>query len=102
MLKQSFDTTVGAMYLQVDERPVARTVEVSPRVFVDVAEDGRPVGLEVLGLDQAQPLIESEEIALALDRFEFSMEARRVLGAAVSPARGAVGSAGNGQAAQTA
>ena len=102
MVKQSFDTTVGAMYLQVDEGPVERTIEVSPRVFVDVAEDGRPVGLEVLGLSQSQPLIDSEGIASALDRFDFPIEARLVLGAAVSPARSAARTVGRSQAAQTA
>lgn len=87
MLKQTFDAAAGAMYVQVDSIAVETTVEISPRVYVDLAADGRPVGLEVLGLSQEQPLLCNAEIAEALERFDFPEEARLLLGAAVSPSR---------------
>lgn len=40
---------VEASYWTLADRPVARTVEVSPRVLVDVDADGSVVGVERIG-----------------------------------------------------
>lgn len=48
-----YDTEVSTFYVRVTEAEVARTVEVSPFVSVDVDADGRVVGLELLCLPSA-------------------------------------------------
>lgn len=39
----------GYVYLLPERTPVARTIEVSDSVMVDVDAEGRPIGVETLG-----------------------------------------------------
>jgi uncharacterized protein YuzE len=48
-----YDTEVSAFYVQVTEAAVARTVELSFDLNIDVDEDGNVVGLELLCLPSA-------------------------------------------------
>ena len=48
-----YDTEVGAFYVRVTESEMARTVEISPFVSVDVDADDQVVGLELLCLPSA-------------------------------------------------
>ncbi len=50
MLKQTFDSVACATYLHVSELPVHTTIEVTSSIYIDLAEDGSPVGVEVLGI----------------------------------------------------
>ncbi|MDZ5076717.1 DUF2283 domain-containing protein [Nesterenkonia sp. HG001] len=43
-----FDSTFGVGYVQISEQPVARTVEYSDAVVVDLDANDRVVGIEVL------------------------------------------------------
>lgn len=48
-----YDTEAGAFYVRVTEKGVARTVEMSTFVSVDLDADGHVVGLELLCLPSA-------------------------------------------------
>lgn len=48
-----YDTEVGAFYVRVTEEEVARTIEVSAFVSVDVDAEDNVVGLELLCLPAA-------------------------------------------------
>jgi uncharacterized protein YuzE len=50
VLKQTFDSVACATYLHVSELPVHTTIEVTSSIYIDLAEDGSPVGVEVLGI----------------------------------------------------
>lgn len=43
-----YDEEVDALYIHLRDGEVAATREVTPQVFCDVAEDGAPLGFEVL------------------------------------------------------
>lgn len=42
-----YDPDVGAAYIRIQDRPVARTEELAPGLIVDLADDGTPVGLDL-------------------------------------------------------
>jgi uncharacterized protein YuzE len=48
--------TVGALYISLTSEPVASTVEVGGNAAVDLAADGRVVGIEVISLAGQWPL----------------------------------------------
>ena len=50
VFEPTFDSVAHAAYIQVAEAPVASTVEVTSQIYVDLAADGRPVGIELLGV----------------------------------------------------
>lgn len=62
-----YDTEAGATYVElVDEAAVARTVEVSDLVMVDVDAQGQPVGVEFV----VPPRLITDEMLFAVaDRF---------------------------------
>jgi uncharacterized protein YuzE len=84
MLKQTFDTVAHAMYLQVSEAPVMSTVEVTSRIYIDLDEDGRPVGAELLGVESQSPFTIPQALLDALETYDFPMEARLAMGDAKS------------------
>jgi uncharacterized protein YuzE len=47
-LRMRYDPEVDALYVTVREGEVAETVEVEEAVYVDVDDDGRPLGVEFL------------------------------------------------------
>jgi uncharacterized protein YuzE len=47
-MKLTHDLQADAMYLQLREAEIEKTVEVSSRVFVDLDSTGDPVGIELL------------------------------------------------------
>lgn len=48
-MKVEYDKEVDALYIRIQERYVSRTQEVSEGVNLDFDEEGRLIGLEVLG-----------------------------------------------------
>lgn len=61
-----YDAAADACYLEVNERPVARTVHLADSVMVDVDEVGEPVGVELLWARDAIPV---EALTLVVERF---------------------------------
>jgi uncharacterized protein YuzE len=47
-VKVKYDPDSGAAYIRLRDRPVVETEEVAPGVLMDLAEDGRPVGFDIL------------------------------------------------------
>lgn len=60
------DLDADALYVTLTDEPITETQEVEDLTFVDVSADGRPVGIEVIGLGRAWAL---EEI---LNRYDIS------------------------------
>lgn len=52
----SVDTNVGAAYIQFTDEPVAKTIEETPSVQVDLDATGTVVGVEVLDLTAELPI----------------------------------------------
>ena len=48
-MKIEYDKEVDALYIRIQEKHVSRTEEVSEGVNLDFDEEGRLIGLEVLG-----------------------------------------------------
>jgi uncharacterized protein YuzE len=44
----TYDPDVRAMYVRLSDRAVAKSVELSDTVYVDLDSDGEPVGFEIL------------------------------------------------------
>lgn len=47
-MRLEYDPDSGAAYIRLRERPVSSTEEIAPGVLMDLAEDGRPTGFELL------------------------------------------------------
>jgi len=45
------DREAGAIYIRISEKRVGETISLSDSAFLDVSEDGKVVGLEILGAD---------------------------------------------------
>jgi uncharacterized protein YuzE len=82
MLRQTFDPSAGAMYLQVSYAPVFETVAVADNVYIDLDASGAPVGLELLGVPNTMPFIAGPEVTAALGTFHFPADARLLMMAA--------------------
>ena len=67
-----YDTEAGAFYVRVTAEAVARTVEVSTFVNVDLDANSNVVGLELLCLPSA---VTGEERAVLEDRYPVAVEA---------------------------
>ena len=55
-MHSSYDATAGAAYITVSSNDVARTVEVTPTVLVDLDALGVVVGVELLRPQEAVPV----------------------------------------------
>jgi uncharacterized protein YuzE len=67
-----YDTEVGAFYVRVTDEEVARTVEVSAFVSVDLDADEQVAGLELLCLPSA---VTADERAVLQTRFPVAVGA---------------------------
>ena len=52
-MKVTYDSDADAMYIYLNEREVARTVQVSDRVLVDLDDEGNLRGVEILFVSKA-------------------------------------------------
>ncbi|MFD5912472.1 DUF2283 domain-containing protein [Streptomyces massasporeus] len=73
MVELSYDLDADAMYLHVSDAPVVRTVEVDSGTMVDVADDGKVVGIEIITPARDWP------IDRLLAEFDISAEATTLL-----------------------
>jgi len=71
-MKLEYDPDVDAAYLRLRGAAVASTEEIAPGVLMDLADDGRPVGFEVLDasdvLDGRPQGVTFELVSRALNR----------------------------------
>jgi uncharacterized protein YuzE len=51
-VKLEYDPEVDAAYLRLRTARVASTEEIAPGVLMDLADDGRPIGFEILDASQ--------------------------------------------------
>ena len=59
-MKITYDSDADAMYIYLNEREVARTVQVSDRVLVDLDDEGNLRGVEILFVSK-RPCFDPEE-----------------------------------------
>jgi uncharacterized protein YuzE len=57
-MRLTVDQAADALYLRLDESPIAGTREVSPGVMLDYSEDDQVVGIEILRISQRAPKLE--------------------------------------------
>ncbi len=70
-MKIEYDKEVDALYIRIQEKHVSRTQEVSDGVNLDFDEEGRLIGLEVLGASERYSLSDIFNLStenLVLDR----------------------------------
>jgi uncharacterized protein YuzE len=46
-MNQTYDNSTDSLYLEVRPLPSRRTVEIEEKVFLDLGEDGDPVGYDI-------------------------------------------------------
>ncbi len=59
-MKIEYDQEANALYITLREAPVAKTNEVTDSFIVDLDEEGRPIGIEILHVRQ---LLDAEDLA---------------------------------------
>jgi uncharacterized protein YuzE len=74
------DGNVNAAYLTLADLPVARTVEITPAVQVDLSDTGEVVGVEFLDLAADVPLgLLLERVRLSPSQLDAVIQARLTL-----------------------
>jgi uncharacterized protein YuzE len=73
MIRQTYDTQADALYIELEERDVARTQQIDPGTLVDLDESGNVLGIEVIHPNRQWPLGE------IVDRFALPAEYTREL-----------------------
>ncbi len=48
-MKIEYDQEVDALYIRIQEKAVARTKELEDGINLDIDEDGKIIGLEIIG-----------------------------------------------------
>lgn len=67
-MKMYYDKAVDAVDVVFKEGYSAKTIELSPEVFLDVDSKGTPLSLEIIGASKRYPKFEVEDI-----KFEFPL-----------------------------
>jgi len=67
-MKVTYDSDADAMYIYLNEREVARTVQVSDRVLVDLDDEGNLRGVEVLFVSKALADTDFSHVQLQLPK----------------------------------
>ncbi|MDD5190117.1 MAG: DUF2283 domain-containing protein [Dehalococcoidales bacterium] len=57
-MKVKFDNANDAVYFRLDESKIVESEEVQQGVILDFNQDGRVVGVEILGIKERIPLAE--------------------------------------------
>ena len=61
-MKVRFDQDADALYIRIDDAPLAESEEVSPGVVLDFDAGNRVVGIEVLNAQQRLPAAHLKQI----------------------------------------
>lgn len=54
-MKVTYDKQADAMYMYLSKGKIQKTIEVNPRVVVDIGENGKVIGLELLFVSEKMP-----------------------------------------------
>lgn len=69
-MKTSYDRMTDSLYVEVRALPAKRTVEVEEDVFLDLGEDGEPVGYDIQHASERTELV----ARLVLERYPQAAE----------------------------
>jgi uncharacterized protein YuzE len=61
-MKLKVDQAADALYLTIDDSPVAESQEVAPGVILDFNARGEVVGVEILGLSKREEKLNLKEL----------------------------------------
>ena len=54
-MKITYDKQADAMYIYLSEGKIKNTIEVNPRMIVDIGERGKVIGIELLFVSESMP-----------------------------------------------
>ena len=57
-MNQTYDSSTDSLYLEVRPLPSRRTVEIEEDVFLDLGEDGNPVGCDIQHASEKTELVQ--------------------------------------------
>ena len=57
-MKLDIDRKADALYLRLDDSPIAESQEVAPGIILDYNEDDQVVGIEMLNLSKRTPYLD--------------------------------------------
>jgi uncharacterized protein YuzE len=57
-MNQTYDSSTDSLYLEVRPLPSRRTVEIEEDVFLDLGEDGNPVGCDIQHASEKAELVQ--------------------------------------------
>lgn len=55
-MKIEYDREVDALYIRIQEKTVAKTQEIEDGINIDLDEEGRLIGIEIIGAKERYPL----------------------------------------------
>jgi uncharacterized protein YuzE len=55
-MKIEYDREVDAVYIYIQHKEVAKTIEISDGVNIDLDEDGKLIGIEIIDATERYPL----------------------------------------------
>jgi uncharacterized protein YuzE len=64
-MKLKVDQAADALYLTIEESPVAESQEVAPGVILDFNTRGEVVGVEILGLSKREEKLNLKELVFS-------------------------------------
>ena len=64
-MKLKVDQAADALYLTIDDSPVAESQEVAPGVILDFNVRGEVVGVEILGLSKREEKLNLKELVFS-------------------------------------
>lgn len=73
MISQTYDVDADALYIELDNRAVARTVQIDSGTLVDLDDAGHVLGIEVIHPQRRWPL------SAIIERFGITAESAREL-----------------------
>jgi hypothetical protein len=85
-MRKTFDSSASAIYVYLDENAdVTRSVNICDSINIDFASSNRPVGIEVLGVDDTGVPIDMAEVSRALAEHSFPMGAAELIAQPCTP-----------------
>ncbi len=55
-MKIEYDREVDALYIMIQEKTVAKTQEIEEGINIDLDEEGKLIGIEIIGAKERYPL----------------------------------------------
>ena len=85
-MRETFDPSASAIYVYLDENAdVTRSVSICDSINIDFASSNRPVGIEVLNVNDVGVPLDMAEISRALAEHSFPIGATELIAQPCAP-----------------